>query len=191
MSMSSKYPGASQVVHPLASARDTGGAGSIPGLGRSPGVGNGNSSILAWRIPRTEECSRLWNMGSQRVGHEWVTEHTYKYQYALLWIIFLFLKNIYLAALGLGCGTQDLWSLIRVAICRLFNGLWVLVPWSGIQPRAPALEVQMDNKGIPMNFISILQDAKTTMWKNSFINMWRICLLMEFLVLFRELHILY
>ena len=29
--------------------------GSIPGLGRSPGGGRGNhSSILAWRIPRTE-----------------------------------------------------------------------------------------------------------------------------------------
>ena len=27
----------------------------IPGLGRSPGEGNGPSSILAWRIPWTEE----------------------------------------------------------------------------------------------------------------------------------------
>ena len=30
--------------------------GSIPGLGRSPGEGNGNPlNILAWRIPWTEE----------------------------------------------------------------------------------------------------------------------------------------
>ena len=28
------------------------------------------SSILAWRIPWTEEPSRLWSMGSQRVGHD-------------------------------------------------------------------------------------------------------------------------
>ena len=29
------------------------GQGSIPGLG-SPGEGNGNSSVLAWKIPRTD-----------------------------------------------------------------------------------------------------------------------------------------
>ena len=28
-----------------------------------------HSSILAWRIPRTEEPSGLQSMGSQRVGH--------------------------------------------------------------------------------------------------------------------------
>ena len=31
--------------------------GSVPGLGRSPGEGNG--SILAWRIPRSEEPGGL------------------------------------------------------------------------------------------------------------------------------------
>ena len=37
-------------------AEDTGDMGLIPGLGRSPGVGNGNqSSILAWKIPCTEK----------------------------------------------------------------------------------------------------------------------------------------
>ena len=29
-----------------------------------------HSSILAWRIPWTEELGRLQSMGSQRVGHE-------------------------------------------------------------------------------------------------------------------------
>ena len=32
-----------------------------------------HSSILAWRIPRTEEPGGLQSMGSQRVGHDWVT----------------------------------------------------------------------------------------------------------------------
>ena len=32
-----------------------------------------HSSILAWRIPQTEEPSRLRSMGSQRVGHNWTT----------------------------------------------------------------------------------------------------------------------
>ena len=44
--------------------------GSIPGLGRSPGEGNGShSNITAWRIPRTEESGGLQSMGSQTVGH--------------------------------------------------------------------------------------------------------------------------
>ena len=32
-----------------------------------------HSSILAWRIPRTEEHGRLQSMGSQRVRHDWAT----------------------------------------------------------------------------------------------------------------------
>ena len=29
-----------------------------------------HSSILAWKIPWTEECGRLQSMGSQTVGHD-------------------------------------------------------------------------------------------------------------------------
>ena len=32
-----------------------------------------HSSILAWRIPWTEEPGRLQSMDSQRVRHDWVT----------------------------------------------------------------------------------------------------------------------
>ena len=32
-----------------------------------------HSSILAWRVPRTEEPCRLQFMGSQRVRHDWTT----------------------------------------------------------------------------------------------------------------------
>jgi len=47
-------------------------------LERSTGEGNGISfqywafppSILAWKIPWTEERGRLQSMGSQRVGHD-------------------------------------------------------------------------------------------------------------------------
>ena len=31
-------------------------------------------SILAWEIPWTEECDGLQSMGSERVGHNLVTE---------------------------------------------------------------------------------------------------------------------
>ena len=30
-----------------------------------------HSSILAWRIPGTEEPGELWSMGSHRVRHDW------------------------------------------------------------------------------------------------------------------------
>ena len=35
------------------------------------------SSILIWRIPRTEEPGGLQSMGLQRVRHNWATEHTH------------------------------------------------------------------------------------------------------------------
>ena len=34
-----------------------------------------HSSILAWRIPWTDEPGGLLFMGSQKVGHDWVTKH--------------------------------------------------------------------------------------------------------------------
>ena len=58
-----RAPGVAPVVrNPPASAGDTGEAGRIPGSGRLPGEGHGkatHSSILAWRIPRTEEPGGL------------------------------------------------------------------------------------------------------------------------------------
>ena len=53
------------------STYNAGDMGSIPGLGRSPGGGNGNqSSILAWKIPVTEEPGGLQSIGLHRAGHD-------------------------------------------------------------------------------------------------------------------------
>ena len=52
----------------LESACGVGDLGSISESGRSPGEGNG--SILAWKIPWTEEPGRLQSMGLQRVGQD-------------------------------------------------------------------------------------------------------------------------
>ena len=66
---------ASQVVlvvkNPPATAGDIREAGLIPGSGRSleEGVAT-HSSILAWKIPRTEEPSGLQSMGSYRVRND-------------------------------------------------------------------------------------------------------------------------
>ena len=45
-----------------ASVYNVGDLGSIPGLGRSPGEGNG-CPLLAWRLPGIEEPGRLLSMG--------------------------------------------------------------------------------------------------------------------------------
>ena len=46
-------------------------AGLILGSGDSLEKGMApHSSILAWRIPRTEESGGLWSIGSQRFRHD-------------------------------------------------------------------------------------------------------------------------
>ena len=60
-------PGGSDGKESACNARDQ---CLIPGMGRYPGEGNAyHSSILAWRIPRTEEPGGLQSMGLQRIGH--------------------------------------------------------------------------------------------------------------------------
>ena len=73
------------------SACNAGDLGSMPGLGSPPWEGNGNplwflgyedpmekglatpSSILAWKIPWTEEPGGLQSTDLPRVGHDWAT----------------------------------------------------------------------------------------------------------------------
>ena len=48
---------------------NVGDLGFYPGLRRSPGEGRAtHSSILAWKIPRTEEPGRVQSMGSQELN---------------------------------------------------------------------------------------------------------------------------
>ena len=55
-----------------ANAKDAFNVSSIPGLGRSPGEGNGNPlQYSCWKIPWTEELGRLQSIVSQRVRLGW------------------------------------------------------------------------------------------------------------------------
>ena len=60
------------LTNPPANAGDTRDAGSIPGSGRSPGVGNGD--LLQYscleKFHGQEESGGLQSMGSQGVGHD-------------------------------------------------------------------------------------------------------------------------
>ena len=65
-----------------------------------------HSSILAWRIPWTEEPGRLQSTGSQRIGHDWMTftaplendlEISYKTNIHLLYVHKISLLCFYLS----------------------------------------------------------------------------------------------
>ena len=48
----------------------------VPSLGREDPLKEGmatHASILAWRIPQTQEPGGLQSLGLQRVGHDWET----------------------------------------------------------------------------------------------------------------------
>ena len=57
------FPGDSVVKNQPANAGDV---GFDPSAKKSPREGNGNTDILAWEIPWTEEPSRLLSLGSQK-----------------------------------------------------------------------------------------------------------------------------
>ena len=66
------FPGGSMVKSPPA-VQETG----VRSLGQEGPLGEGmatRSSILAWRIPWTEEPGGLQSVGSQRVGHNRATK---------------------------------------------------------------------------------------------------------------------
>ena len=49
-----------------------------------------HTSILAWRIPWTEEPGRLQFMGSQRVGHDWATNTFFTFDFSSGFLFFFF-----------------------------------------------------------------------------------------------------
>ena len=68
-----------------------------------------NSKTIAWKIPWTEEPGGLQSMGSQRVGHNWVTSLTHS-----------FLVHLYLKIKYTYIGSNKLLSFYH------FYGQWIL-----------------------------------------------------------------
>ena len=76
------FPGGIAVKNPLANAGEAGDMGSVPELGRSPGVG---TELRKWQpvpafLPGSlmeEEPGGLQSIGLQRVKHNWV-KHTHE-----------------------------------------------------------------------------------------------------------------
>ena len=56
-----------------------------------------HSSILAWRILRTEKAGRLQSTGSQRVGHDWAFRHALSHA----WTFHMYTFNPTIPLLGI------------------------------------------------------------------------------------------
>ena len=82
------------VKNPPSNAGDARDAGSIPGLGRSPEMGNGTPlqySCLEYSMGRgawQAIVHRPQFMGPQRVRHDWATEHKHTYTHTHNGILF-------------------------------------------------------------------------------------------------------
>ena len=72
---SSGFPGGASGKESACQCKRPTEAVSIPGLGRSPGVGNGNPLQCSCLQNSLDRGAKLQSMGLQRVGHDWA--HTY------------------------------------------------------------------------------------------------------------------
>ena len=95
-----------------------------------------HSSILAWEISRTEEPGGLQSLGSQRVGHNWVTNTFVRVWFFWLhWIVCflqlikdIFKTNILNFLLGTLQISISLGSVIEELLCSfgvMFHGVFV------------------------------------------------------------------
>ena len=111
-----------------------------------------HSSILAWRIPRTEEPGELQSMGSQRVGHSWTTNTNSSYYLFTCILSWMFLRNTSECKL-LSCVRlfMTLWTVACQAPLSMefsWPGYWRGkplpctgdLPNPGIEPRSPTLQ---------------------------------------------------
>ena len=121
------FPGSSDGEE---SACNVGDLDSVPGLGRSPGEGNGNpllysclenlvthSSVLAWRIPWTEEPGRLYSPWGHKESDtiEWLNTFTLLNMARAwgLWKLHFYVlesDNIFLSAYYILIFLSDLWT---------------------------------------------------------------------------------
>ena len=99
-----------------ASGEDMRDSGLIPGLGSSLEEGMAtHSSLLAWRIPWTEESGGLQTMGLQRAGHDWSDlEHSWvEMTWALVTKVSVHLPGSEL------CDCQ--WATFWVSVLKIFK----------------------------------------------------------------------
>ena len=127
---------------------------SIPGSGRAPGEGKGytHSSILAWRIPWTENPDRLQSLESQRVGHDWALIQAHTIHYTHDGILFSHKKNKMFLFATVWMNLEGI-SLSEISqeekdILYVFTYMWILKKqnkWTNITKQK---ELQIQNKQV-------------------------------------------
>ena len=83
-----------------------------------------HSSILAWRIPSTEEPGRLWSIGLRRVRHDW-RDLAHSTQRS---VCILIQREGILPLVGCPCPSQkhlNLWGTWGSALCSMKETPWV------------------------------------------------------------------
>ena len=159
------FPGGSEVK---TSACNAGDLDSIPGLGRSPGEGNGNPlQYSCLENPSTEEPGGLQSTGSQRVGHDWAISLHFKNlkQMGIPNYLTCLLRNLYAgqeATVRIGHGTTD-WFQIGKGVRQgcilspcLFNFDIQSTSWETLGWRKHKLESRLPGE------ISITSDMQMT-----------------------------
>ena len=101
---------------PPAHAGDAGDVDSIPGSGRSPGGGKWQPTpvFLPGKSHGQRRTGGLQSIGSQRVRHDWVTEHVCMQSLLNAFNILLFIRICLLRILS--------WKLTRISVNRSLEG---------------------------------------------------------------------
>jgi len=114
-------------------------------------------SILAWRIPCTEEPGRLQSMGSQRVGHDWVTSLIFS---SILTVFFFF--PLALSFSKLSCFFRLCFSFSSGLLFEMLIPLW-LSPFFSIEPWLYHLAIshsQRASSELGLVFIAYFTDGR-------------------------------
>ena len=118
--------------------RDAGDVGSIAGSVRSLEEGMAaHSSVLAWRIPWTEEPGGLQSMWSQTVKHDWSDLAHMQFQHMVIIWCFLIYRFIPTSFFVCCC-----WQ-IHPLFCRVPHVLIFMFESNGVIYRIPLLPVSL------------------------------------------------
>ena len=140
-------------------------------------------SILAWRIPWAEEPGRLQSMGSQRIGHDWVT-HTCSLLLSLVacvCIMEIFSLYVHGSEENIRPGMSDLSSSLNFVTVRYFTSLTLQHPYTSTSIKWKLDEIsgfETSLSGASAYFIEISQGLQRDgVWAdyNSSIFSWLIC----------------
>ena len=117
-----------------------------------------HSNILAWRVPRMEEPGGLQSLGSQRVKHDWATEHTHTAhslkgrEDSWSWICICTAGTLFSLILT----TKEIINRQRLKLSRsrllfYFGGLWASLPLWSLSLREKILSILCNCFVVKMN----------------------------------------